>query len=188
MVDSVIWMPAQVPDWARPASTLPHAATLPRWASGPSSRYAGWDTDRTAESVPRCGSCTMHTPVAGSVNIRSAAASPGNANVPAGRGRSIFARYSVWPTALRAAKVATVGTHSTACWPPTRTNATATNGPAKTTPTSRPVPPIPDSKPGQYRHHRDADSGEPPGGETRAAPRGWNGGRSVPWPARPNRQ
>ena len=33
------------------------------------------------------------------------------------------------------------------CWPPTRTNATATNGTAKTSPTRRPVPPIPDSSP-----------------------------------------
>jgi len=71
-----------------------------------------------AVSVWAWGSWIIAAPVSVSSHSRNAAASPGRASVPAGRGLTIRRRPINWPTWDRHTHRATIGTHSMAFLPP----------------------------------------------------------------------
>ena len=114
-----------VPEAARLARARPQPWTRRACSSLESSTYAGWRTSATAVSVCACGSCSIAAPVSSSMRKRRAAASPGRASVPPGRGADGRARYFVWPLSFRTAKCPAVGSDSTAGRPCQRTKASA---------------------------------------------------------------
>ena len=111
---SSTWMRAMPPAFASEARARPQPCTRRACSSGERSTYAGWRTRATAVRVPSCGSWTMAVPVSASMWKRRAAASPGRAMVPAGRGASGRTRCRVWPRRRRHAKWPAVGSVSMA--------------------------------------------------------------------------
>ena len=97
---SSTWMRAMPPAFASEARARPQPCTRRACSSGERSTYAGWRTKATAVRVPACGSWTMAVPVSVSMWKRRAAASPGRAMVPAGRGASGRTRCRVWPRSV----------------------------------------------------------------------------------------
>ena len=139
---SSTWTRAQVPCAASPARTRPQPLTRRDCSSGDSRTYAGCCTWATAVRVPACGSCTIAAPEMSSTWNRSAAASPGRASVPEGRGAAGREWKLSCPTRCLAPKWAAVGRVSIAGLPPQGTKTSASklthSGPVTAMPT---VPP-----------------------------------------------
>ena len=111
------------PDRQQVASTRPQPVTRRSCSLGSSSTNAGCVTVSTAVRVWACGSWIIAASVAGSRYSRSAAASPGRASVPAGRGLTIRARNSSCPPVMRQTQRSAIGTHSMSFRPPAGTQA-----------------------------------------------------------------